>query len=325
MATGGYGATSYGRTGKQSGGGTKGGRRGHGGSFATVGRQSGYVGMGNRQDPMAALEAWINAHDTPSGGGGGGGGYGGGGGGGGGGDPFAAMRSNAQARYGDQQRQLNDLYGDYSKLVKDNPAKTKAAYDALIKDTGAAGKAIAEVAQAAAAKNEQQREAGLTELGVSQAAIDASPSETATAVGKGATQLAQQNASWQGLQGVLSQARQAQDNLDIQGVADAKTLAHRQLSANYEKFMRDLDAQLAASYSGGGGGGGGRGGGSGSVTNKYRDKFEDAIFKQLLGNAGFGSGDDDGGYKRPRSTTTTTTKYDASGRKTGYSTTTKRG
>lgn len=125
---------------------------------------------------------------------------------------------------------------------------------------------------------------------------------------------------------MLSQAQQSRDRLDIQGVKDAETLAQRQLTQNYEQFMRALDQQLAAAMSGGGGGSSGGGGGSsgGTVTNKYRDKFEDAIFKQLLGNAGYGSSSDDDAPKVSKPKTTTTTKYDSNGRVVGRTTSSTR-
>lgn len=260
-------------------------------------------------NPQAALDAWLAAHDTTSGGGGGG--YGGGG--GGGGADFGAMRSNADSRYRGQQGQLDDLYGDYAKLIAGNPAATKAAYAALIANSAKAGAGIASQANAQANAQDAQRDAGLTSLGVSQEAIDASPSETKAAQQTGQQQLAQQNASWGNLQGVLGAAQESRDKLDIQGVQDAKVLAHRQLTQNYEDFMRQLDAQLAASYSGGGGGSSG-GGGGGTTTNKYRDKMEDAIFDLMLRNAGY----KDPGWTEQKAPakpkTTTTYKYNSQGK-----------
>lgn len=273
-------------------------------------------------DANAALEAWLSAHDTVDGGSGGGGS--GGGGGGGGGVDFSGMRNNANARNAGQKQQLDDLYGDYAKLVEGNPAATKRSYDTLIAQSAEAGQGIAQQATAQQDKNNAQRDAGLASLGVSPEAVAASPSQENVATQRGLTDLAGQNSSWGNLQGVLSQAQQTRDKLDIQGVGDAKVLAHRQLAQNYEDFMRELDAQLAASYGGGGGGSSGGGGGGGTVTNKYRGKMEDAIFAQLLGAAGLGS-EAPKAPSRPKVSTSTTTRYDTAGRPVGSSTTTKKG
>ena len=259
-------------------------------------------------NPAADLEAWLAMHDMESGGGGGGSA--------GNGAQIAAMRANGEQRNAGQKGQLDDRYGDYAALIADNPAKTKRSYDELIAQSASAGAGIASQATARQAENNAQRDAGLTAMGVSPEAIAASPSEEGLATAQGLADLAGQNSSWGNLQGVLSNVQQTNDRLDIQGVGDAKVLAHRQLAENYENFMRQLDAQLIPASGGGGSSGGG---GGGSTSNKYRGLLEDALFKDLLKQNGIGVSPKD-----PPAPPKTTTKinYDSAGRKLGSTTST---
>lgn len=261
-----------------------------------------------KPDPGNALEDWLNAHDTLVPGSGGSAGtpeswdF----------DSYYRGRDNANARVGEQRTQLNDLYGDYLKLIKDNPEQTQKIYDTLIKQGANAGQAIAQIASQQANKQDAQRMKALASLGVSANAINASPSETKLAEQRGLQNLAAQNASWQGLQGTLGAAQVARDKLDIQGVSDAKVLAQRQLTENYEQYMRQLDAQLAASYQPGTAGSAGT---PDRIENKYRGKTEDAIFKQIL-EASLGTGEQ---ASAPKTTTSTTTNYDTNGKVVGSS------
>lgn len=269
----------------------------------------------------ADLEAWLAARDMEAGGGGGGG-YGGGGGGGGNGAQIAAMKANADQRNAGQKQQLDDLYGDYAALIANNPELTRKTYDTLRADSAAGGAAIAQQAGARQDQADAGRAAAFATLGIDQAAVDASPSENKTATQEGLTDLAGQNSSWGNLQGVLGAAQEARDRVDIQGVQDAKVLAHRQLSQNYEDFMRALDQQLVASGSGGGGGGYGGGGSGGGTTNKYRGMLDDAIFKDLLRANGIGVKPEAAPAKK--SSVTTQKKYSSTGSYLGKTVTSKK-
>lgn len=271
-----------------------------------------------RPDPANALEAWLAARDMVDGGSGGGGGGGGGGGSAGNGAEIAAMKGVANQRNAGQKQQLDDLYGDYAKLIANNPELTKQTYATLRQDSAAGGQAIAAQAGARQDQADAGRAAAFSTLGISPEAVAASPSESKTATQEGLTDLAGQNSSWSNLQGVLGAAQEARDRVDIQGVGDAKVLAHRQLAQNYEDFMRNLDAQLIASSSGGGGGGySGGGSGGGGVTNKYRGMLDDAIFKDLLKANGIGGSPSSSSEAPAKPKTTTQVKYNSAGKPIG--------
>lgn len=265
---------------------------------AATGRSRGASGssMRPKNAPYDPMQAYLDLMGTGEDGGGGGG-SGGGGGGGYGGDPLAALRAQIARtkqvggdRYNQQNANLKGIYGQLADELRPNADATKQRYADLMHRTEQAGAGIAQETNTQQANNNAQRDAGLATLGVSPEAVAASPSAENVATQEGNARLAESNASWGNLQGVLGAAQESRDKLDVQGASDAGVLAQKELQTNYEAYLRKLDeqiisaeAEMAGMMSGGGGGGSSGGGGGGSSgSNKMLEALQKAQQNDLL-------------------------------------------
>lgn len=197
----------------------------------------------------------------------------------GGGNGYSALRSalaGASARYNTNRQQVADLYGQLRDSIAPNADLTNQRYTQAIASGSKAGNDIAAQALATQGAQDQQRDQALNSLGVDphQAA-----SQADAATNEGVTNLANNQATWGNLMGVLNNAQQSRDKLDLQGAVDAGVLAQSQLLDGYNAYAGQLQAR----------GGGGGGGGSAAVYhNPLADKYQAAVFQQLLGANGLG-------------------------------------
>lgn len=199
---------------------------------------------------------------------------------GGSGNGYAALRSalaGASARYNTNRQQVADLYGQLRDAIAPNAGLTDQRYQTAITSGSRAGNDIAAKALASQDAQDQQRDTALGSLGVDphQAA-----SQADTATNQGVTNLANNQSTWGNLMGVLNNAQQSRDKLDLQGAVDAGVLAQSQLLDGYNAYAN----QLQSSYRGGGGGGGS----APTYHNPLADKYQNSVFQQLLAANGLG-------------------------------------
>lgn len=214
-----------------------------------------------------------------------------GGGGGGGGAAAALMaalqanRDAATARYGANKGTLKDIYDNLDESLANNPAASQQRYDTLRSQSRDAGSDIAAQTIANQQAHDEQRRIALQSLGVNP---EAAVSQENAATNEGLSRLAQSNASWDNLNGVLGSAQVGRDRLDINGANDAEAIAQKELLNSYEDYMRQLDESMMG-YSSSGGGGGGSAGTGPSVSNPFRDQLTQLTFQKMLDRMGLGS------------------------------------
>lgn len=219
-----------------------------------------------------------------------------GGGGGGGGAAAALMaalqanRDAATARYGANKGTLKDIYDNLDESLANNPAASQQRYDTLRSQSRDAGSDIAAQTIANQQAHDEQRRIALQSLGVNP---EAAVSQENAATNEGLSRLAQSNASWDNLNGVLGSAQVGRDRLDINGANDAEAIAQKELLNSYEDYMRQLDESMMG-YSSSGGGGGGSAGTAPSVSNPFRDQLTQLTFQKMLDGMGLGSGQQQG-------------------------------
>lgn len=240
----------------------------------------GKLGAPEVRDPMQDLMDFANSQGRMVGGSGGSGGNG---------AAIAALvaqinknRDAANARYQTNKSQITDMYGQLRDELAPNAGLTAARYNTAIDQAKVGGQGIANTTTANMNAQNAQRNAALGQLGVDPTV---GPSEENAATNRGLADLAQSNASWGNLQAVLSNAQQSRDQLDVQGATDAGILANRELTGNFEDYMRQLDDQVAqarSSYSPG------SGGSPAHYENPLMDTVNDAILGKLIGAAGLG-------------------------------------
>lgn len=200
----------------------------------------------------------------------------------------AALNKNkdaATSRYQTNKNQVTDLYGQLRDELKPNAGMTAARYNTSIDQSKTGGQQIAQIAN-----QRQNEQAATTNAGLASLGIDA-PGTTAgsdTATNRGLVDLASNNATWGNLQGVLSNAQQSRDQLDVQGATDAGIIANRQLTGSYEDYLRQIDGEIANAQASYVGPSGGSGGSPARYSNPMLDMVNEGILGNMMGAAGLG-------------------------------------
>ena len=195
-----------------------------------------------------------------------------------------ANKGAAGQRYATNNTQVTDIYGQLRDAIQPNAGLTRQRYDSTIQASNQGGGQIAERVQQMQQGSNQTRDAALSSLGIQPGLAQ----EEESAASASLADLAQSNGTWGNMMGVLSNAQQSRDRLDLQGAEDAGVLAKKELLNNYEDYLRNIDGQIAEAW---GQYQPGSGGTPGRYVNPYLEQMQNLQFQTLMGQAGLGGGD----------------------------------
>lgn len=195
-----------------------------------------------------------------------------------------ANKDTAANRYATNNTQVTDIYGQLRDAIEPNQMYTQQRYDKAINASNQGGGQIAERVQQMQQQSGQKRDQALSSLGIDTGLAQ----EEESAAQAGLADLAQTNSTWGNMMGVLSNAQQSRDRLDLQGAVDAGTLAKKELLNNYEDYLRAIDGQIAEAW---GQYRPGSGGTPGRYVNPYLEQLQNVQFQSLMQQAGLGGGD----------------------------------